>query len=100
MGFGVPAAVGAKVAAPEKIVVNVDGDASFSMTAMELQTCNQYNIGVKVSATRPRDVIEILLPLLPITSTATPPPPLTTQTLLFNNEFQGMVEQWQDLFYR
>lgn len=67
MGFGLPSAIGAKVAAPEKIVVDVDGDASFSMTAMELQTANQYNIGVKV--------------------------------LLFNNEFQGMVEQWQDLFY-
>ncbi|ORX36730.1 acetolactate synthase [Kockovaella imperatae] len=67
MGFGLPSAIGAKVAAPEKIVVDVDGDASFSMTAMELATANQYNIGVKV--------------------------------LLFNNEFQGMVEQWQDLFY-
>lgn len=63
MGFGVPAAIGAKVAAPEKIVVDVDGDASFSMTAMELQTANQFNIGVKI--------------------------------LLLNNEFQGMVEQWQ-----
>lgn len=67
MGFGLPSAIGAKVAAPEKIVVDVDGDASFSMTAMELATASQYNIGVKV--------------------------------LLFNNEFQGMVEQWQDLFY-
>lgn len=63
MGFGLPSAIGAKVAAPEKIVVDIDGDASFSMTAMELATANQYNIGVKV--------------------------------LLFNNEFQGMVEQWQ-----
>jgi acetolactate synthase-1/2/3 large subunit len=67
MGFGLPSAIGAKVAAPEKVVVDIDGDASFSMTAMELQTASQYNIGVKV--------------------------------LLFNNEFQGMVEQWQDLFY-
>ena len=67
MGFGLPAAIGAKVAAPEKVVVDIDGDASFSMTAMELATANQYNIGVKV--------------------------------LLMNNEFQGMVEQWQDLFY-
>jgi acetolactate synthase-1/2/3 large subunit len=65
MGFGLPAAIGAKVAAPEKIVVDVDGDASFSMTAMELQTASQYNIGVKV--------------------------------LLLNNEFQGMVEQWQGM---
>jgi len=67
MGFGLPSSIGAKVAAPEKIVVDIDGDASFSMTAMELQTASQYNIGVKV--------------------------------LLFNNEFQGMVLQWQDLFY-
>ncbi|KAJ7243642.1 thiamine diphosphate-binding protein [Mycena rebaudengoi] len=67
MGFGLPAAIGAKVAAPHKIVVDIDGDASFSMTAMELATASQYNIGVKV--------------------------------LVLNNEFQGMVLQWQDLFY-
>ena len=63
MGFGLPSAIGAKVAAPHKTVVDIDGDASFSMTAMELQTASQYNIGVKV--------------------------------LIFNNEFQGMVLQWQ-----
>jgi len=63
MGYGLPSAIGAKVAAPEKIVVDVDGDASFSMTAMELATASQYNIGVKV--------------------------------LVLNNEFQGMVLQWQ-----
>ncbi|KAF5323833.1 hypothetical protein D9611_008219 [Ephemerocybe angulata] len=67
MGFGLPAAIGAKVADPKKIVVDIDGDASFSMTAMELATAAQYNIGVKV--------------------------------LILNNEFQGMVLQWQDLFY-
>ncbi|KIK60882.1 hypothetical protein GYMLUDRAFT_244036 [Collybiopsis luxurians FD-317 M1] len=67
MGFGLPASIGAKVAAPQKIVVDIDGDASFSMTAMELQTASMYNIGVKV--------------------------------LILNNEFQGMVVQWQDLFY-
>ena len=67
MGFGLPAAIGAKVAAPQKIVVDIDGDASFSMTAMELATASQYGIGVKV--------------------------------LVLNNEFQGMVLQWQDLFY-
>jgi acetolactate synthase-1/2/3 large subunit len=66
MGFGLPAAIGAKVGSPEKIVVDIDGDASFSMTAMELATASQYNIGVKV--------------------------------LLMNNEFQGMVEQWQGKF--
>lgn len=67
MGFGLPSAIGAKVAAPHKTVVDIDGDASFSMTAMELATASQYNIGVKV--------------------------------LILNNEFQGMVLQWQDLFY-
>jgi acetolactate synthase-1/2/3 large subunit len=63
MGFGLPAAIGAKVAAPNKTVVDIDGDASFSMTAMELATASQYDIGVKV--------------------------------LVLNNEFQGMVLQWQ-----
>ncbi|KZT09558.1 acetolactate synthase [Laetiporus sulphureus 93-53] len=67
MGFGLPSAIGAKVGAPHKTVVDIDGDASFSMTAMELQTASQYNIGVKV--------------------------------MVLNNEFQGMVLQWQDLFY-
>lgn len=67
MGFGLPSSIGVKVAKPESIVVDIDGDASFSMTAMELATAAQYGIGVKV--------------------------------LLLNNEFQGMVLQWQDLFY-
>jgi acetolactate synthase-1/2/3 large subunit len=67
MGFGLPAAIGAKIACPEKIVIDIDGDASFSMTGMELMTARQYDIGVKV--------------------------------LILNNNFQGMVKQWQDLFY-
>lgn len=67
MGFGLPSAIGAKVAKPDHIVVDIDGDASFSMTAMELATAAEFNIGVKV--------------------------------LLLNNSFQGMVKQWQDLFY-
>ncbi|CEH13880.1 acetolactate synthase [Ceraceosorus bombacis] len=67
MGFGVPSSVGAKVARPDCTVVCVDGDASFSMTAMELATANEFNVGVKI--------------------------------LVLNNEFQGMVLQWQDLFY-
>lgn len=68
MGYGLPAAIGAKVAKPDNIVVDIDGDASFSMTAMELATAAEFNIGVKV--------------------------------LLLNNSFQGMVKQWQDLFYK
>ena len=67
MGFGLPGAMGAKVAAPNKTVIDIDGDASFSMTAMELATASQHNIGVKV--------------------------------LVLNNEFQGMVQQWQGSFY-
>lgn len=67
MGYGLPSAIGAKVARPDSVVIDIDGDASFCMTAMELATAAQFNIGVKV--------------------------------LLLNNSFQGMVKQWQDLFY-
>lgn len=48
MGFGLPAAIGVKVARPDALVVDIDGDASFSMTLTELQTAAQFNIGVKV----------------------------------------------------
>jgi acetolactate synthase-1/2/3 large subunit len=48
------------------MVIDIDGDASFSMTAMELATASQFNIGVKV--------------------------------LVLNNEFQGMVVQWQGMY--
>lgn len=48
MGFGLPAAIGAKVAKPDAFVVDIDGDASLSMTAMELATAHEFNIGVKV----------------------------------------------------
>ncbi|PVZ96676.1 hypothetical protein BB558_007401 [Smittium angustum] len=67
MGFGVPASIGAKVGRPDKMVINVDGDGSFSMTAMEMATAAEFDIPVKM--------------------------------LLLNNNFQGMVRQWQDLFY-
>ncbi|CAG8528222.1 5367_t:CDS:2 [Diversispora eburnea] len=67
MGYGLPSAIGAKVASPDKIVIDIDGDASFCMTGMELATAVQFKIGVKV--------------------------------LILNNDFQGMVKQWQDLFY-
>jgi len=67
MGYGLPAAIGAQIALPSKTVIDIDGDASLSMTAMELQTAVEFGIPVKV--------------------------------LLLNNDFQGMVKQWQDLFY-
>ena len=67
MGYGLPAAIGAKVAQPDKLVVDIDGDASFLMTQTELGTAAQFNIGVKI--------------------------------IVLNNEEQGMVTQWQSLFY-
>ena len=48
MGYGLPASIGAKVALPEALVVDVDGDASFSMTLTELSTAAEFNIGVKI----------------------------------------------------
>ncbi|KAF7422512.1 Acetolactate synthase, mitochondrial [Pleurotus ostreatus] len=48
MGFGLPAAIGAKVADPTKIVVDIDGDASFLMSGLELATAAEYGVGVKV----------------------------------------------------
>ena len=44
MGFGVPAAIGAKVACPEAIVINIDGDGCFQMTMQELATARMYGI--------------------------------------------------------
>ncbi|PYI24001.1 acetolactate synthase [Aspergillus violaceofuscus CBS 115571] len=67
MGFGLPAAIGAKVARPDALVIDIDGDASFGMTLTELSTAAQFNIEVKV--------------------------------IVLNNEEQGMVTQWQNLFY-
>ncbi|KAK1771396.1 acetolactate synthase [Phialemonium atrogriseum] len=67
MGYGLPAAIGAKVARPDALVIDIDGDASFNMTLTELSTAAQFNIGIKV--------------------------------IVLNNEEQGMVTQWQNLFY-
>ena len=67
MGYGLPSAIGAKVARPDALVIDIDGDASFNMTLTELSSAAQFNIGVKV--------------------------------IILNNEEQGMVTQWQSLFY-
>lgn len=48
MGYGLPAAIGAKVARPDALVIDIDGDASFSMTLTELSTMAQFDIGAKV----------------------------------------------------
>jgi acetolactate synthase I/II/III large subunit len=67
MGFGLPAAIGAKVALPHKQVIAVLGDGGFQMTIQELGTIMQSNIAVKI--------------------------------LVLNNNFLGMVRQWQQLFF-
>jgi len=48
MGFGVPAALGVKLGNPKKMVIDIDGDSSFSMTGQELITAKQYGIPIKV----------------------------------------------------
>ena len=48
MGYGLPAAIGAQVARPEAVVVDIDGDHSFNMTMTELSTAVQYELPIKV----------------------------------------------------
>ena len=48
MGFGFPAAVGAQVAFPDKLVIDIAGDGSIQMNIQELATCVEYNLPVKV----------------------------------------------------
>ena len=48
MGFGLPSAVGAKVAMPDQTVIDIDGDGSFQMNIQELGTVHADNIGVKM----------------------------------------------------
>ncbi|MHC4525189.1 MAG: biosynthetic-type acetolactate synthase large subunit [Planctomycetota bacterium] len=49
MGFGLPAAIGAQLAYPDKIVVDIDGDSSFNMTLTELSTAVMYDLPIKVA---------------------------------------------------
>lgn len=67
MGFGLPAAIGASLGAPEKTVVAIIGDGGFQMTLQELGTILQFQLKVKI--------------------------------LILNNNFLGMVRQWQQLFF-
>ncbi len=48
MGFGLPAAIGAKIAHPDKLVVDIDGDGSFQMNIQEMGTCYCEKVPVKV----------------------------------------------------
>ena len=48
MGFGLPAAIGAQIARPDGLVIDIDGDSSFNMTLTELSTAVQYELPIKV----------------------------------------------------
>ena len=67
MGFALPAAIGAKMAAPEREVIAVIGDGGYQMTIQELGTIFQNKLPVKI--------------------------------VVLNNDFLGMVRQWQQLFF-
>jgi acetolactate synthase I/II/III large subunit len=67
MGFGLPAAIGAKMGAPDRQVCLFVGDGGFQMTIQELGTIFQEKVPVKI--------------------------------VLLNNNFLGMVRQWQELFF-
>ncbi|NKF23333.1 biosynthetic-type acetolactate synthase large subunit [Solimonas marina] len=67
MGFGLPAALGAAFAARDKIVIDIDGDASIRMNYGELETATTYKLPVKI--------------------------------VMLNNNGDGMVKQWQRLFF-
>jgi acetolactate synthase-1/2/3 large subunit len=68
MGFGLPAAVGAQFAQRERLVIDIDGDASIRMNIGELETVTTYDLPVKV--------------------------------VVLNNCGDGMVKQWQKLFFK
>ena len=67
MGYGLPAALGAQAAFPERQVIDISGDGSFQMNSQELATLVQYRLPVKIA--------------------------------ILNNNFLGMVRQWQQLFF-
>ncbi len=67
MGFGLPAAIGAQFAAPQRTVIDIDGDASMRMNIGELETATTYKLPIKV--------------------------------VVLNNYGDGMVRQWQKLYY-
>jgi acetolactate synthase-1/2/3 large subunit len=49
MGYGLPACIGAKLACPDKVVIDIDGDSSFNMTLTELSTAVMYKLPIKVA---------------------------------------------------
>jgi len=67
MGFGLTAAIGAQIACPDKLVVDIAGDGSIQMNIQEMATAVQNNLPIKV--------------------------------VILNNQYLGMVRQWQEMFY-
>jgi len=67
MGYGLPAAVGVQVANPDKLVIDIAGEASVLMTMQEMSTAVQYKLPIKI--------------------------------FILNNEYMGMVRQWQELLH-
>jgi acetolactate synthase-1/2/3 large subunit len=65
MGYGLPAAIGAQLAFPGALVIDIAGEASIQMNIQELGTATQYRLPVKI--------------------------------FIINNEYMGMVRQWQEL---
>jgi acetolactate synthase-1/2/3 large subunit len=67
MGYGFPAAIGAQLAHPQSLVIDVAGEASIQMTIQELSTAMQHRLPVKI--------------------------------FILNNQYMGMVRQWQELLH-
>ena len=67
MGYGLPAAIGVQVANPDKLVIDIAGEASVLMTMQEMSTAVQYNLPIKI--------------------------------FILNNQYMGMVRQWQELLH-
>ena len=67
MGYGLPAAIGAQIAHPNSLVIDIAGDASILMNIQEMSTAIQYRLPVKV--------------------------------FILNNQYMGMVRQWQQLLH-
>jgi len=67
MGYGLPAAVGVQIAHPDKLVIDIAGEASILMTMQEMSTAVQYSLPIKI--------------------------------FILNNQYMGMVRQWQELLH-
>ena len=67
MGFGLPAAIGAQIANPNALVIDIAGDGSILMNIQEMSTAVQHRLPVKI--------------------------------FIINNEYMGMVRQWQELLH-